>query len=48
MQPDKIFAIQPLSLGMNSRCMDQQLTARNEPLWVWLRLAKEGRPWPTI
>jgi len=29
-----------------SRPVDEQLTARNEPLWV-LAGAKEGRLWPT-
>lgn len=40
------FLLPTLETLVFSRPVDEQLTARNEPLWVHLG-AKEGRLWPT-
>jgi hypothetical protein len=41
----RAFRLPPLETLLISRPVDEQLTARNEPVRVRPR-AKEGRPWP--
>lgn len=42
------FRAKCMQARANSRVVDQQLTARNDPVRVWLGLGFGGAAWPTI